>query len=790
MNPNVTIRTGLVPAEDLSPIVVLIAIGVIAFSIVLLGVEVVRARARGDTWRRLSVTFSGLFASVALLAAIVRPQKMRSREVSIAPRVVVLVDRSRSMALSSTSSADGEPRIDVADRVVKELRQKQGGRVDVMSFGAGDPRVEIAEATTPLGVLLRADEGASDLSTALRSLQSSSAEPPSSIVVVSDGAVITGDPSTFVGHAPVHAVVVADGSPPDASVRAVRLAGAAVAHQALPLRVEVACTGGLSCGDLTVTVRELREEAGSGGGADVLATGTATVKDQNGESIATIELPITLERAGTRAVEVAIGAPKGDAIPDDDRRLLTVDVARERVRVLHIAGRPTYDVRALRTWLKSDAAMDVVSFFILRTPGDDVNAPDEELALIPFPVRELFTEYLPTFDAIIFQDFDAEPYGLTPHLPAIARYVERGGGLVHVGGPNAFSAGGYAGTPLARVTPVEIVRIPPTASSADAADTLPFVPVTTPAGRAAPILSELFALVGDDLPELGGTNVLGDVKNGGVALWTHPKRTTSSGKAMPVLAIADVGDGRSIALGVDSTRRLAFSDYAVKSGGRAYDALWRGLLGWLMRDPRYEPVRGRMVHVPTESADPVKESAPPCLAGAKSGVRIEASPIVGPARLRASITALTTPRAMNDESMPKDVDAPLGNDADAQSAPPFVVPLGVAPEGAWALRMAISERSAEPALGALATRTLAVCERGGDEWADPRPDRSRLEALAKATGGIVVGPGDVSKIPPPKAAHVALERTVSPLLPAWAWGAIAAALMGVHWFARRRGGMA
>ena len=35
-----------------------------------------------------------------------------------------------------------------------------------------------------------------------------------------------------------------------------------------------------------------------------------------------------------------------------------VDVARERVRVLHVAGRPTYDVRALRTWLKSNASVD------------------------------------------------------------------------------------------------------------------------------------------------------------------------------------------------------------------------------------------------------------------------------------------------------------------------------------------------------------------------------------------------------------------------------------------------
>jgi uncharacterized membrane protein len=680
-----TLRTGVVPAEDLSRFAVWLAIALAVVSIGLLVFELRRAgqRAGGGTrGRGAMVLATGLAATLAMLAAIVRPHRLRSREVSLAPRVVILLDRSRSMALSSTDSKTGKPRIDVAEQVVKTLRQKLGGRVDVLAFGGSDPpRVEASESPPGTSPLVRADGGSSDLATALRAITEKHEDPPSSIVVVSDGQVELGDLAAFTASSgkgvtnqgpKVHGVIVGDGSPPDAAIRAVRLAGAAVAHQPLPLRIEVACTGGLSCGDLTVTVRELRElESGTTGeNADILATGTASVRD----GVATIEMPITLERAGTRAIEVSLAAPKGDDLPENDRRMITLDVARERVRVLHIAGRPTFDVRALRTWLKSDAAMDVVSFFILRTPGDDVAAPDEDLALIPFPVRELFTEYLPTFDAIIFQDFDAEPYGLTPHLPAIARYVEHGGGLVHVGGPNAFSAGGYAGSPLARVTPVDMPKL---VEGQQAADSSPFVPLRTPSARAAPILAELEALVGDELPEFAGTSVVGDVRNGGIALWTHPKRTTPSGKPMPVLAIADVGDGRSIALGLDSTRRLAFSGYAAKNSGRGFDALWRGLLGWLMRDPRYEPVRGRLVH-----------------------------------------------------------------------------------------------------------------ERGGDEWADPRPDRTRLDQLANATGGIVVTASDAASIPPPEAALVALERTVSPILPAWAWAAIAAVLLGGHWFVRRRGGLA
>jgi len=748
--------------------IVVLAVVVAIASLALLFFELRRAREA----KRGQVVLTALLAALLLVLAVVRPHRLRAREVSIAPRVVILVDRSRSMALSSTDSESGRPRIDVADEVVEGLKKSLGGRVDVFALGAiGGVRPAAAQGNA----LLRADGAGSDLASAIRALSERHEDPPSAIVVVSDGRVEIGDIAERKIGPILHGVAIGAGSPPDASIRAVRLAGAAVAHQQLPLQIEIACTGGLSCGDITVTVRELRETTAGGAAADVLVTGTASIK----EGSALVELPVTLERAGTRALEIAIAAPKGDAIPDNDRRLVSIDVARERVRVLHIAGRPTFDVRALRTWLKSDAAIDVVSFFILRTPGDEVNAPDEDLALIPFPVRELFTEHLPSFDAVLFQDFDAEPYGLTPHLPAIAKYVKNGGGIVHVGGPNAFSAGGYAASPLAEVTPVDMPKLE---GGQQAHDGLPFVPVVTPAGRGAPILSELESIVGTELPEFQGTSLLGDVHGGGIALWVHPKRFTGKGKPMPVLAIGDVGDGRSIALGLDSTRLLQSSAFAAKSGGRGYDALMRGLLGWLMRDPRYEPVRGRLVHA---------SGVGPCLAGAPAALRIEASPIAGPARVRATISALETPRAKEGESLPKDLDQRI------DSAPPVLVPLasegvsGVAPSGGFALRLAIGDPADEAKVpAALATRALATCERGGDEWADPRPDKGKLEAIAKANGGVVVTPSELSSIPTANAAVVSIERNVSPILPGWAWATLAAIALGSHWFVRRRGGLA
>ena len=142
-----------------------------------------------------------------------------------------------------------------------------------------------------------------------------------------------------------------------------------------------------------------------------------------------MQLDVTLERAGARVVEVAVDPPSGDTVPENDRRIITFHVNRERIRLLHVAGKPTYDVRALRRWLKGSASVDLVAFFILRTPLDNPEtASDQELALIPFPVDELFTKHLPSFDAVILQDINAVIYQLHQHLPALEQYVRSGGG--------------------------------------------------------------------------------------------------------------------------------------------------------------------------------------------------------------------------------------------------------------------------------------------------------------------------------------------------------------------------
>jgi hypothetical protein len=256
-----------------------------------------------------------------------------------------------------------------------------------------------------------------------------------------------------------------------------------------------------------------------------------------------------------------------------------------------------------------------------------------------------------------------------------------------------------------------------------------------------------------------GTNVLGDVRPGGVALWSHPTRTTKSGAKMPVLAVGEEGDGRSIAMGVDGAWKLEFSSLGARTAGRGHGALWDGLLGWLMRDPRFEPAQ--------------LEIAGGCVAGLPWTLRatlLPQSPGAKPQPVALDVTRIDRSQT------PVHAEQTRAPDAN-------VVSFAMQPLEAGGYTARLRTGAGET------TRYDFACEVGGDEWADSRPDPKRLEALAAATHGQFVTADDAAKLELPRPTVVSAERRVTPLAPPWVWTLAATFLLGVHWFARRRGGL-
>ncbi len=111
----------------------------------------------------------------------------------------------------------------------------------------------------------------------------------------------------------------------------------------------------------------------------------------------------------------------------NNRAVIEINGVRDRLRVLLVSGEPHLGERTWRRLLKSDPAVDLVHFTILRPPERDDLTPTNELSLIAFPVRELFQVKIRDFDLIILDRFQNRNNILPPlYLRNIADYVRSG----------------------------------------------------------------------------------------------------------------------------------------------------------------------------------------------------------------------------------------------------------------------------------------------------------------------------------------------------------------------------
>jgi uncharacterized membrane protein len=475
-----------------------------------------------------------------------------------------------------------------------------------------------------------------------------------------------------------------------------------------------------------------------------------------------VKLAFVPDRTGKFAFTVSVPVYEGEAIAQNNSRSFVLKVIRDRVRVLLVVGRPSWDVRFLRQLLKKDPNVDLISFFILRTPGDDPHSSQDELSLIPFPTQEIFQEQLKTFDLVVFQNFNHRPYRMSQYLDGIASYVRDGGAFAMIGGDQSFSAGDYAGTPIEDVLPVTLLPPGPTA-----VDETPAQVRLTDPGRRHPV-TELATSgaqnesVWSALPGLPGLNTTGPLKGAAQTL-------LQSGEGRPVLVVGEAGRGRVLALLSDSTWFWSFVAAGAQQGPRAYETFWHSAIRWLVRDPALTPMR---VTAERPSFEPGTE--PPAL-----DVQVRGSDYGAAAG--AQIGVVTSSAT---DPVPRPAGAGLaGPDGNARIVLP---PL---PPGAYKATVT-AKRADGTAVGeAEDAFVVAPASRELIEAA-PRPDL--LQAVAAATKGRVIEASDSLAALPwrdPERVEVG-QRTSKPLWDNWKVLVLLCLVVGAEWTLRRRWGYA
>jgi hypothetical protein len=181
--------------------------------------------------------------------------------------------------------------------------------------------------------------------------------------------------------------------------------------------------------------------------------------DDNEEKIALTpigksdQFTFTLDHAGPTVVELEVDAAPGELSTLNNRTLVSINGVRDRLRVLLVSGQPHAGERTWRNLLKSDPSVDLVHFTILRPPEKDDFTPLRELALIAFPIQELFETKLREFDLIVFDRYVVRDVLPPTYMRNIVNFVKEGGALLLAVGPEFASLRSLYKTPLGRAMP-------------------------------------------------------------------------------------------------------------------------------------------------------------------------------------------------------------------------------------------------------------------------------------------------------------------------------------------------
>jgi len=491
------------------PALILIAIATLAPC--LLGLVL---RARG--------ALSRLAACALTLAILTNPQQIINTVKPLPDIALILVDHSQSMDIGARNA--------MASRALAALRDS-----------AGATQLDIA--TIP-----PADAGGTALTPALT--QALSAIQPNQlagIIAITDGEI--SGATSLPRRIPFTALLTAKSEETDRELRLLNAPSYGLAGQNLTLHFIVIDHGVADTGaSATVTFSE--------DGSPVVTTQSVIGQ--------TAQVSLPIRHAGPNIITASVTPLPGEISLINDQAAFMLNGIHKRLNVLLISGSPDQGERAWRLLLKSDPAVQLVHFTILRTPGEAIDADPQDIALIPFPVRELFETDIGKFDLIILDGFNAD--GLLPpsYLGNITNYVLNGGALLAEVGPEFASPDSLAYSPLGAVLPAEPL------------------PAGTITQRFAPAVTALGARHPVTAPFASQT----------LAPWYRMEAATpSTGNVLlagpgnlPLLVLADTGQGRS---GILLSDQLWLWTRGGPHQGPAL-ALLRRTVHWLLREPALE----------------------------------------------------------------------------------------------------------------------------------------------------------------------------------------------------------
>jgi hypothetical protein len=521
-------------------------------------------------------------AIAAVLLALANPTLREEQRESLANVAIVIVDESASQTL-------GDRKAQTA--AVKENLEARLGKIPNLQV-KWVPASRPGDMTSP-GTHLFADLN--------KALADTPPDRLAGVIMITDGEVhdVPKSAAALGFDAPVHALITGAPDEFDRRIEVLSAPRYGIVGQSRDIEVAVRESGKTGNELQPITLKVRRE-----GRPDEQIT-TMLNKPVK------VEMPFP--HSGQNILEVELDTAPGELTPANNRAVIAAEGVRENLRVLLVSGEPHAGERTWRNLLKSDAAVDLVHFTILRPPEKHDGTPINQLSLIAFPTRELFSEKINDFDLIIFDRYQHRGLLQLPYYDNIARYVEEHGGALLVAAGDDYAGNlSLFRTPLSPVLPAV-----PTGRVLSE----PFKAKLTDDGRKHPVTQGLAGAGSATTPPTWGRWFRQ------VEVQPEHGRTLMDGaQNEPLLVLDHKGKGR-VALLTSDQAWLWARGY---EGGGPHSDLLRRLSHWLMKEPDLEEERltasARGLHLTLErrtmetKVEPVTVSGP---GGESSQVTLE-----------------------------------------------------------------------------------------------------------------------------------------------------------------------
>jgi hypothetical protein len=385
----------------------------VALAVVLVALLLVR-RTRGALLRALSLA--------ALLLALANPTLRQEERESLANIAIVVTDESLSQTIA------GRPEQTAAVKRELETRLGELPNLQVRWVSSSKPTGQHAAGTSLFA----------DLNGALANT------PPdrlAGVIMITDGQVhdVPKSAQALGFDAPVHALLTGKPGEFDRRIEIIKAPRYGIVGSTREIELKVVETGRKGRAGDRVTIKIRRE--GSPDTTRVALIGR------------TVTVPLSFPHAGQNLLELQLETAPGELTAANNRVVVVAEGVRENLRVLLVSGEPHAGERVWRNLLKSDAAVDLVHFTILRPPTKNDGTPTRELSLIQFPTRELFSDKIKDFDLIIFDRYEHIDILQSVYYENIARYVQEGGALLVASGDDYAGKTSLAYTALGSVLP-------------------------------------------------------------------------------------------------------------------------------------------------------------------------------------------------------------------------------------------------------------------------------------------------------------------------------------------------